>query len=199
MRRGLVACAGAWLPLFLVCTGATVTDADTNRIDHAAIGAAVRVSSTHLGLPGESGPEALVDGDLRTRWSSKYRSGQTVTLRLGATNLVDAVDLCWENAAARKYRLLTSEDGERWEVTHFYLNTAAPPERRVDRIPLNRTPVTALRLEMLQRVDPTWGFSLYEIAVFTPDKPAPPRKLPAPRETTQKKPRKQRKRLKGHR
>ena len=52
------------------------------KIQHAAIGAKAKVSSTNKETDGESGANALIDGDLSTRWSSAYSAPQRITIEL---------------------------------------------------------------------------------------------------------------------
>jgi len=54
------------------------------------------------------------DGDTTTRWSSRWRDGQWVTVDLGAPANVSKVRLHWEKAYARSYDLAVSDDGQKW-------------------------------------------------------------------------------------
>jgi hypothetical protein len=52
---------------------------------------------------------------------------------------------------------------------HAYLKTDAKPEPRVDDINLNGVSAQSIKLDLLGRVRPDWGFSLYEIEVVPAD------------------------------
>lgn len=132
-------------------------------ITHAAVGARVEVSSTHTGEPGEAPPTALVDGDLATRWSSDYAAPQHIVVTLPKPLAGEAVVLHWENACARRYALAVSSDGDRWRPVHLYLNASVEPVPRRDTVPLRGATIKALKMDLLERVEDTWGFSLYEI------------------------------------
>jgi len=136
-------------------------------IKHMAVGAKVQVSSTHEGLEGEGTGAALVDGDLATRWSSEYAEPQTVTVDLGKVQTLAKLRLHWETASATAYRVSVSTDGEKWDMVHEAdLKLQGLPKPRVDDVDMLNTAGSQIRLELLTRVNPKWGFSLYEIEVI---------------------------------
>lgn len=136
------------------------------KIQHAAIGAQVTASSTNMKFPEEKPASALVDGDLSTRWSSDYSGTQNVVVVFAKELKVSKVRLHWENATASKYTLSISVDGGKtWEGQHAFFKPDAKPEPRVDEIKLNGLKANALRLDLLGRVNPEWGYSMYEIEV----------------------------------
>jgi hypothetical protein len=59
-------------------------------------------------------PNAVVDGDPRSRWSSEYRDNEWVQVDLGATASFDRVVLRWETAYAATYKIQVSHDGQTW-------------------------------------------------------------------------------------
>ncbi len=139
-------------------------DREPETIVHAGIGAAVVASSTRREGPAEGPPEALVDGDLATRWSSVYEEPQQVVVGLQAPRTIMAVQLHWETASAQRYTVSVSPDGHDWiEVATIESGAPGP---RVDTIDLDGGPVMAVRLDLLQRINPEWGFSLYQIALL---------------------------------
>jgi len=54
------------------------------------------------------------DGDTATRWSSRWRDGQWLSIDLGAPAALAKVRLQWEKAYASSYDLAVSEDGQKW-------------------------------------------------------------------------------------
>ena len=143
------------------------------KVSHSAVGAVVKVSSTHRGEPGEGPPENLVDGDLSTRWSSGYSAPQEVVLDLGKPDRIRGVKLHWEKASATKYEMSGSMDGKEWNSMHLmYMRTGREPEERVDKIDTGGAPARYLRLKLLGCVNTNWGFSLYEIEVHAAKKAA---------------------------
>jgi hypothetical protein len=139
-------------------------------LKHAAIGATVLVSSTHAGEEGEDTAAALVDGNLRTRWSSEYGEPHDVTLDLGKPQKLAKLRLHWETASATAYRVSFSEDGNKWNpIYDFDMKTPGKPQPRVDDVDMRNIAARHIRVDLLRRVNPDWGFSLYEIeAVAAP-------------------------------
>jgi PIN domain nuclease of toxin-antitoxin system len=56
-------------------------------------------------------PDKAVDRDPLTRWASARQDGQWWQVDLGRSRKVDAVELTWEFAFARQYKIQTSLDG----------------------------------------------------------------------------------------
>lgn len=140
--------------------------APETKVRHAALGASVTASSTHAQFPSERPPSALVDGDLTTRWSSDYSEPQTVEIKLARPVLISTIRIHWEAAAATRYSLSVSPDGKAWQSLYAYMKTDAKPEARVDVIRLKNASAGYIRLDLIGRVNPTWGFSLHEIEVI---------------------------------
>jgi PKD repeat protein/glucose/arabinose dehydrogenase len=76
-------------------------------VEKAAGGLATASSTEKAG----SEPPKAVDGSLTTRWSSARVDNQWWQVDLGRVRKVDAVELDWEAAYARQYKLQTSLDG----------------------------------------------------------------------------------------
>lgn len=136
-------------------------------INHAAKRCKVTATSTHTSLPGELGPAALVDGDLATRWSSDYGEPQQVVLHFDKPLALSKLRLHWEHACATRYTVSTSANGRDWKSVYLFMNTAAKPLPRVDSITLAGDLVLALKLDLIKRVNPEWGFSLHEVEALT--------------------------------
>jgi hypothetical protein len=133
---------------------------------HMAIGCAVTVSSTHLGEPGEGAGDALVDGDLYTRWSSDYKEPQEVVIDLGKAAKVTEIRLHWERASATRYCVYISQDGKSWSSVYLYMQTQpGAPAERVDDIRLANGECRYIKLDLQNCINKEWGFSLYEIEV----------------------------------
>jgi hypothetical protein len=134
------------------------------RSAHRALGATVTATSAHAGVPGEGPASALVDGDLATRWSSLYAEPQEVVVRLKDRIALGKIRLHWEAAAAGECSILASADGKVWKAIGAV--TDMTPGPRIDEIDAGSTPARFIKLELLKRVNPQWGFSLYEIEVL---------------------------------
>jgi hypothetical protein len=129
------------------------------------VGCWIQASSTSLKEGGEGGPECLVDGDLATRWSSAYAEPQQINLRFAKPVRIARLRLYWESAAARRYAVAISPDGQAWTTVHVHMNLSAKPVARTDDVNLKGITAVAMRLELQERVNPEWGFSLHEIEV----------------------------------
>jgi hypothetical protein len=68
---------------------------------------------------GSSPASAVTDGKATTRWavakSERTRADSWVQVDLGAPTAIAQVQLGWENAAGRQYRIQTSLDGTTWQ------------------------------------------------------------------------------------
>lgn len=139
---------------------------------HAAVGAEVKVSSTHVGESGESSPAALVDGDLFTRWSSDYSEPQEVVLTLPRPLVLTRMRVHWEKASASKYCVFLSVDGQNWKSVYLYMNIGSgEAAARVDDVDLKQTPARFIRLDLQSCVNKEWGFSMYEVEVTGSESP----------------------------
>jgi hypothetical protein len=79
------------------------------------IAAGKRVTaSSSITLSGATTPEAVVDGDLGTRWSSEFSDPQWLAVDLGAPTKISGVELVWEGAYATAYAIQISNDGQKW-------------------------------------------------------------------------------------
>lgn len=134
-------------------------------VKHGAEGSRVRVSSTHTGEIGEGKAEGLVDGDLRTRWSSDYSAPQEVIIHLAKPMKIETVRLHWESAAATKYAISVSSDGRTWKQAFLYFGTGNKPGQRRDDVHLKGQAAGWIRLSLEARTSSDWGFSLYEVEV----------------------------------
>lgn len=139
---------------------------------NCAIGASVSVSSTHYGENGESGPSALVDGDLLTRWSSDYSEPQEIVLQLKKPAALSRLRLHWEQASATRYCVYLSRNGKDWTSVYLYMGMSGGElASRIDDIDLKNTAAGWLKLDLQTCVNKQWGFSMYEIEALGADIP----------------------------
>ena len=120
----------------------------------------VTVSATQRNYKDEGPPEALVDGDHKTRWASPYKDNQNVVLDMGKKIKLSGVRLLWEKAAAKTYSVSLSNDGKNWKKADTITNAKIGP--RTDLVKLKGKEARFLRLDLTKRAT-DWGFSLYEI------------------------------------
>jgi len=107
--------------------------------------------------------EKTVDGNPRTRWSSKYSDPQWIRVDLGASYNVTRVVLSWEAASAKDYRVEVSKDDTSWTAIAQRTNMAAGV--RVDDFKgLSRTG-RYVRVSCSARTS-QFGYSLWELKVY---------------------------------
>ncbi|AEV85853.1 hypothetical protein ACWT_4834 [Actinoplanes sp. SE50] len=68
------------------------------------------------------GPGNAFDGNAGTRWSSRFTDPQWIQVDLGAAATISKVELRWEGAYGKAYRIQTSSDGTAW--TDIYATTS---------------------------------------------------------------------------
>ena len=126
-----------------------------------ALGQPVTASSTE---PGGDGPDAAVDGARTTRWSSAWgRDPQWIAVDLGRSVAIRRVELIWEAAYGKSYRLQVSDDAAHW--TDIY-QTVAGHGGTEDLTGLSGHG-RYVRLYGTARATP-YGYSLYEFKVYGP-------------------------------
>lgn len=139
---------------------AVLTDAERHARYGIAVGRPVRASS-NLVQAGATGPEAVNDGRLSTRWSSEFSDPQWIAIDLGTEQRIDRVTLNWESAFARGYTIDVSTDGSEWRTVY---STEAGKGGREE---IRFAPVAARWVRMNGTKRGTlFGYSLYEFAVF---------------------------------
>lgn len=121
------------------------------------IGAAATAST-------EEGPFAaahVIDGDPQTRWASAPSDDEWLTIDLGSAQPVAAVELEWEDAFGRAYRIegATAADGP-WRT----LAAVTEGDGASDAVPLTPATVRYVRLSGIER-GTVHGYSLYSVVV----------------------------------
>ncbi|MDR7382797.1 discoidin domain-containing protein [Promicromonospora iranensis] len=79
---------------------------------NAALGKPATASSTE----GPFGPALAVDGDPGTRWSSEPADPQWIRVDLGSVQDLCRVELSWETAYGKDFRIEASDDGTTWRT-----------------------------------------------------------------------------------
>ena len=134
---------------------------EPGRIEHAAIGAQVVASSTHQEFPGEGTVEALVDGNIFSRWSSDYSAPQKIVIAFDEPTKLKKLRLYWEKASAKSYSISIPAGDNKW--TTFYEEKKGKMGPKIDEINMKKITVDSIMLDLYGRMSNTWGFSLYEI------------------------------------
>jgi mannan endo-1,4-beta-mannosidase len=122
----------------------------------------VTVSSVEAANGGTNVGANAVDGSMATRWASEYSDPQWISVDLGSLTAVSTVDIAWEAAYATQYRLQISNDAAAWTdvLTEYNGNGGT------DTIAVNQT-ARYVRMYGTQRVNSSWGYSLWEFRVWS--------------------------------
>jgi hypothetical protein len=118
-------------------------------------------ASSSIRKSGATGPEAAVDDNLATRWSSEFSDPQWIAVDLGGPQRISRVELVWEGAYATAYAIQVSMDGEHWDDVYKTKTGKGRDEM------LSFKPVTARWVRMHGTARGTrFGYSLWEMRVF---------------------------------
>jgi hypothetical protein len=142
----------------------TKTAVPAKEVINLSMSATVKASSTSTEWEGEGPVESVIDGISTTRWSSGYSDNQTLTVDLGESRNLTAVKLHWETAAAKRFAVSLSVDGNTWQT----LPEQAPstPGPRMDAVSVTDYKARYVRVDLIERNSDKYGFSLYEVEVL---------------------------------
>ncbi|GAB3963274.1 hypothetical protein GCM10029978_020540 [Actinoallomurus acanthiterrae] len=101
------------------------------------------------------------DGDLGTRWSSKYADPTWIQVDLGSTQTVDRVVLAWETAYGKAYQIQMSPDAKTWTTIYSTTTGTGGTQTLTGFTGTGRY----LRVYGTQR-GTGWGYSLWELEAF---------------------------------
>ncbi|WP_245583875.1 DUF4855 domain-containing protein [Paenibacillus terrigena] len=135
-----------------------------------AQGKSVEVSSVEYDNPNYI-PSHAVDGFQATRWASSYNDANWFLVDLGQPTAMDTVRISWEGARADTYKLLVSDDKEKW--TNVMPNDGII-KAQDGKETVQFKPVTAryIKFEGVKRAT-GYGYSFYEFGVYSlSDQPA---------------------------
>ncbi|GAA3351029.1 discoidin domain-containing protein [Amorphoplanes nipponensis] len=115
---------------------------------------------------------AAVDGNTGTRWASAFADPQWLQVDLGASSAITRVELNWEAAYARSFRIQVSDNGSSWaDATAATAGAAGVQSLAVT--------ATARYVRMYGTTRATqYGYSLWEFKVFGGGTTTPPTTTP---------------------
>lgn len=102
-----------------------------------------------------------VDGDIKTRWSSKFFDPQWITIDLEDTYHIHFIRLLWESAYGNAFSLQVSQDNQRWKTIEEVKNN----RNMVSEFIFNDVIARYVRLYGTKRAG-NWGYSLWEFQVY---------------------------------
>ncbi|MCG2711176.1 MAG: family 16 glycosylhydrolase [Candidatus Omnitrophica bacterium] len=103
----------------------------------------------------------VVDGDLKTRWSSEFSDLQWVQIDLGEPCLIEEIRLIWEVAFARAYEIQVSNDAKQWRTVY----STQEGQGTVEEIIQLNAKARYISMRGTQRAR-EFGYSLWEFEVF---------------------------------
>lgn len=123
------------------------------------------------------GPQMAVDGRAGTRWASARSDAQWLRVDLGAAARLERIDLRWETAYAKAYRLQVSSDAKTWRT----LASTSSGKGGVERKTVSGTG-RYVRMLGVQRAT-GHGYSLWEFRVYGTPVTTAPTTTPTPTPT----------------
>ena len=123
------------------------------------------ISATASSIQNDSNdfrPENAIDENSVSRWSSKWTDSEWISIDLGSEKNVTGVELLWEPAFGKEFKIQASTDGKAWTDAFVQTDGKGGSER------INfEKPQTARYLKMLGiKRATTYGYSLYEFRCF---------------------------------
>ncbi|WP_066023331.1 MULTISPECIES: X2-like carbohydrate binding domain-containing protein [Clostridium] len=112
----------------------------------------------------EYSADNIVDGDPNTRWASNTSDSNWVYVDLGEKKDINRVIINWETAYAAQYKIQVSDDATSW--TDVY--TQYSGKGQTEDISLKGSG-RYVRIYGLQRVNSSYGYSIFELGVYGPD------------------------------
>lgn len=111
------------------------------------------------------GATYAVDGKADTRWSSEFTTAASFTVDLGAAKNIGRVKLAWEAAYAKVYAVQVSNDNLNWSDAAVVTNG----DGGTDELTFGSVSARYVRLDLRERSNPAYGYSLYEFEVYASD------------------------------
>jgi len=106
---------------------------------------------------------AAIDGQSNTRWASAREDGAWIQFDFGAPTAVGYMKLTWENAYAKQYSLLVSDDGKSWSQLRLVTSGQGGTEEFFN-LGVN---ARYIRMQGIARAT-QYGYSLFEVEFKSP-------------------------------
>ncbi|UOZ09058.1 penicillin acylase family protein [Amycolatopsis sp. WQ 127309] len=131
-----------------------------DNIANLAPGKTVSATSAETGFYPSPASNAI-DGNASTRWASDWSDDQAITVDLGSVQPVSRVQLRWESAYGKGYKIQTSPDAVHWTDSAVVTNG----DGGQDNVSFAPTQARFVKLQGVQR-GTKYGYSLYEFEVY---------------------------------
>ena len=122
--------------------------------------------------PGAFPASAAVDGNTGTRWASAFADPQWLQVDLGASSAITRVELNWEAAYGKTFKIQTSANGSTWADA----SAATAGQAGVQSVSVSAT-ARYVRMYGTERAT-QYGYSLWEFKVFGGTSTTPPTTTP---------------------
>ncbi|OGH56035.1 MAG: hypothetical protein A3G34_06685 [Candidatus Lindowbacteria bacterium RIFCSPLOWO2_12_FULL_62_27] len=106
----------------------------------------------------ELAADRAVDGNVQTRWSSKFEDKQWLEIDLGEARDISGLYIFWEAAYAKEYDVQVSTDRADWSTVH----STRDGRGGTDKLFFSGRPVRYVKIDCLKR-GTDWGNSIYEV------------------------------------
>ena len=108
----------------------------------------------------EFSPDNVLDGNIATRWSSKFSDNEWLEIDLGETKEISGLTLFWQTAYASSYEVLLSTDDKDWKSVYKQDKGTGGNEE----ISFEKTAARYIKLDLKKRAT-KWGYSLFEVSM----------------------------------
>ncbi len=95
-----------------------------------------------------------VDGDMNTRWSSQFSDPQSIIIDLGSVQIFNKINLYWETAYGKEYKIYVSDDNSNWTEIYHQANGVGGSESII-----HQSNARYVKIYGIQR-GTEWGYSL---------------------------------------
>lgn len=107
-----------------------------------------------------------VDGDMDTRWSSRFQDGEWIEVDLGDCYRLTEMRLYWEDSYATAYEVLVSEDADTYQTLYSTTNSKGGRES-VSLLSEQNEPTAARYVRLVcNKRSSGYGASLWEIEIY---------------------------------
>jgi hypothetical protein len=159
--------AALFTAVFLRAAGACAAEEDNGKPVYLRPAAVVASSFDDSEWAPEPNPVAAADGDFNTRWSSEMgKDNEWIYFDFGKQKTFTEVMIYWERAYATEFELQSSDDAMQWKKIAEVKGSKGDKES----VLIPKTTAQYLRLVGLKRFNPDWGFSVWEMEAYGPDR-----------------------------
>ncbi|MBN1384483.1 MAG: SUMF1/EgtB/PvdO family nonheme iron enzyme [Elusimicrobia bacterium] len=105
------------------------------------------------------------DKDMATRWSSIFKDNEWIMFDLGEEKEIAGVQIYWETAYGKEYKIFGSKDDKNWELLkHTQYGEGGIEVNKFDKT----SKVRYIKIELIKRAT-QWGFSIWECRFLSPE------------------------------